>query len=360
LPVVSLPKCAFYPHIGILTPPPHVSIHRSASLIANDADANGPLADAELQQALARLRAGELVVIPTETVYGLAADAENPLAVARIFALKGRPADRPLIVHIPDAAALDQWATDIPAYARALAAAFWPGPLSLVLPRSQRVPDAVTGGQDSVALRVPAHPLALQLLRAFGGGIAAPSANRYGRISPTTTAHVRAQFGDDTPFIVDGGPCSGGIESTIVGCLGPTPTVLRPGLISAGAIAEVTGLPVKEQASANAGVRTAGQDLSHYAPLTRTVLVRRKDPQGWPDTGALRVGFLGFQAPAVEVELDIRLPGTPDAAARRLYAELHRLDQAGLDLILLEAPPPTPAWRGISDRMQRAAASAEG
>jgi len=310
-----------------------------------------------LAQALALLRAGELVVIPTETVYGLAADAENPAAVARIFELKGRPPSRPLIVHIAGAAELDRWATVVPDYARRLAEAFWPGPLSLVLPRSGRVVDAVTGGQDTVALRVPAHPLTLQLLEAFGGGLAAPSANRYGRISPTTPAHVRAQFGDRTPFILDGGPCSGGIESTIVACLEAAPRILRPGLVDAAALTEVTGLPVSERLQATATLRTAGQDLSHYAPRTPTMLVDRHAPGSWPAHAGRRAGFLGFAAPRVHVAVDRRLPAEPAAAARRLYAELHRLDDAGLDLILVEAPPRAPAWDGVRDRLRRAAAA---
>lgn len=310
-----------------------------------------------INEALARLRAGELVVIPTETVYGLAADAENPEAVARIFALKGRPASRPLIVHIPGAQHLAQWATDVPDYAHTLAQAFWPGPLSLVLPRAARVPDAVTGGQDTVALRVPEHPLTLQLLQRFGGGIAAPSANRYGRISPTTPAHVRSQFGEETPFILDGGPCQGGIESTIVSCLGAAPRILRPGLVSAAAISEATGLAVTEQFDATDEVRTAGQDLTHYAPTTPTHMVHRDEPGSWPEVGERRVGFLGFADPPMAVSLAVTLGSDPDAAARQLYAELHRLDAAGLEVILLEAPPEGGEWDGIRDRMTRASAS---
>lgn len=295
-------------------------------------------------------------MIPTETVYGLAADAGDAEAVARIFALKGRPPSRPLIVHIARAAELERWARDVPAYARQLAAAFWPGPLSLVLRRSDRVVDAVTGGQDTVALRVPAHPLTLRLLEVFGGGLAAPSANRYGRISPTTPAHVRAQFGDRTPFMLDGGPCEGGIESTIVSCLEATPGILRPGLIDAAAITQVTGLPVYEQRQATVRLRTAGQDLSHYAPRTPTLLVQRDDPASWPEVAGQPLGFLGFDAPPVPVAMDLRLPDDPALAAHRLYAELHRLDAAGLALILVEAPPAGPAWDGVRDRLGRAAA----
>jgi L-threonylcarbamoyladenylate synthase len=308
--------------------------------------------DAALDEALARLRRGDLVVVPTETVYGLAADAENPAAVAKIFVLKGRPASRPLIVHIHDAAQLDRWAGDVPEYARALAEAFWPGPLSLVLKRDPRVPDAVTGGQDTVALRVPAHPLTRELLARFGGGIAAPSANRYGHISPTTPDHVRDEFGAKTPFLLDGGAAEGGIESTIVSCLEERPRILRPGLVSAAEIAAATGLPVLEAPGADRQPRTAGQDASHYAPRTPARLVRYAERSG-PEA---RIGYLGFEPPAIPVERDLRLPREPADAARMLYAALRELDEAGLDLILVQTPPPGPDWAGVRDRVERATA----
>lgn len=312
--------------------------------------------DPVLRQAITRLRAGDLVVMPTETVYGLAADAEDPAAVGGIFALKGRPASRPLIVHIPRAEDLDAWTREVPEYARILAAQFWPGPLSLVLRRGPRVPDAVTGGQDTVALRVPAHPVAQRLLEAFDGGLAAPSANRYGRISPTTPDHVRAQFGADTPLILDGGPCRGGIESTIVGCTGATPEILRPGLVTAAQIAAATGLPVAQRHEARAGLRTAGQDESHYAPTTPTRDLDRDDPSSWTGGRRRRAGFLGFGPPPPSVAMSVRLPPDPAAAARELYAGLHRLDGAGLDVILLEPPPAGSEWDGVRDRLRRAGA----
>jgi L-threonylcarbamoyladenylate synthase len=321
-----------------------ISISRGALMSAQD--------DAVLDQAAALLRQGELVVVPTETVYGLGADAENPSAVAKIFALKGRPSSRPLIVHIHDAEQLDRWAREIPDYARALAAAFWPGPLSLVLKRDPRVPDAVTGGQDTVALRVPAHPLTRELLARFSGGIAAPSANRYGHISPTTPDHVREEFGAETPFVLDGGPAAGGIESTIVGCLEEGPRILRPGLVSAAAIADATGLPVIETPGGDPLPRTAGQDISHYAPRTPALLVARADRSD----PVARVGYLGFQPPAIPVARDIRLPGDPAAAARVLYAALRELDAAGLDLILVQRPPPGVEWAAVRDRLERATA----
>jgi L-threonylcarbamoyladenylate synthase len=309
-----------------------------------------------LETALSRLRAGELVVIPTETVYGLAADAENPAAVARIFALKGRPPTRPLIVHIGEVEELDRWAQEVPDYARALAQEFWPGPLSLVLRRDARVSDVITGGQGTVALRVPAHPLTRELLRAFGGALAAPSANRYGRVSPTMPEHVQSQFGAETPLLLDGGPCTGGIESTIVACLGETPRILRPGLISAAEIAVVAGQPVVEQTAPTADLRAAGQDISHYAPRTPTFLVNRSTFSSWRAKRGGRIGFLGFKHPDVPVEMDLRLPAEAAAAARTLYAFLHRLDAAGLDALLIENPPASADWAGVRDRLQRAAA----
>ena len=308
--------------------------------------------DSALDTAVARLRGGELVVVPTETVYGLAADAENPDAVAKIFALKGRPANRPLIVHIHDAGQLERWARAIPACARALAEAFWPGPLSLVLRRDPRVPDAVTGGQDTVALRVPAHPLTAELLARFGGGIAAPSANRYGHISPTTPQHVRDEFGADTPYLLDGGPAHGGIESTIVSCLEDQPCILRPGLVCAADIAAVTGLPVGGTSAAGHQPRTAGQDLSHYAPCTPTRLIDGREHEPLE----ARVGYLGFGPPGRPVAHDLRLPADPAGAARRLYGALRELDAAGLDLILVQPAPAGTEWDGVRDRLQRATA----
>jgi L-threonylcarbamoyladenylate synthase len=313
-----------------------------------------------------RLRAGELVVIPTETVYGLAADAENAEAVAAIFALKARPSNRPVIVHIGGAEALDAWAREVPDYARALAQALWPGPLTLVLPRTSRVPDVVTGGQDTVALRVPAHPVARALLAQFGGGLAAPSANPYGRISPTEPAHVRAAFGAATPLLLEGGVCTGGIESTIVSCLGPLPQVLRPGLITAAQIAAITGLtvleapeaPGAEPSSSSAAVRTAGQDRVHYAPRTAALLLARAELADWRVPVGKRIGFLGFAPAEFPVALSLRLPSDPAGAAQQLYSALHRLDQAGLDLVVIEAPPADAAWAGVRDRLLRATAGA--
>ncbi|NUR84717.1 MAG: threonylcarbamoyl-AMP synthase, partial [Nonomuraea sp.] len=224
----------------------------------------------DIEQAAGVLRAGGLVAIPTETVYGLAADAENAAAVARIFEVKGRPPTHPLIVHVGGAGQLDAWAERVPATARLLADHFWPGPLTLVLPRGPRVPLETTGGLDTMAVRVPDHPVALALLSAFGGGVAAPSANRFGSVSPTTAGHVRAELGDAVDFVLDGGPCEVGVESTIVDVTGETPAVLRPGGVTREDLEAVLGHPLAVPATSH--VRVPGQHPSHYAPRARVVL----------------------------------------------------------------------------------------
>ncbi|HKY00574.1 MAG TPA: L-threonylcarbamoyladenylate synthase, partial [Steroidobacteraceae bacterium] len=225
---------------------------------------------AEIEEAVALLNAGELVAFPTETVYGLGADASNPAAVARIFAAKGRPTTHPLIVHLSGFAAARDWASELPGAAARLAEAFWPGPLTLVLPKSARVSAAVTGGQSSVALRAPAHPVARALLAAFGRGIAAPSANRYGRISPTRAADVREELGTSVALVLDGGDCEVGLESTIVACLGGRVTLLRPGSVSRSQIADVVGQVDDPAADAP---RAPGRDRAHYAPGTPLSIV---------------------------------------------------------------------------------------
>ena len=226
----------------------------------------------DLARAVRLLREGKLVAFPTETVYGLGADAANPEALAKIFAAKGRPADHPLIVHLPDAGHLDRWARDVPEAARRLAAAFWPGPLTLILRKAPGVPELVTGGQDTVGVRIPGHPLALQLLRAFGAGIAAPSANRFGRISPTTAQHVRDELGDRVALVLDGGACQVGIESTILDLSATAPRILRPGRVSPSALASVLGAWPVTGAAAD-GPRVSGSLEAHYAPTTPLELV---------------------------------------------------------------------------------------
>lgn len=314
------------------------------------------MTDAGIAKAVELLRAGELVVLPTETVYGLGADALNPAAVARIFALKGRPTDHPLIIHLPPEARLDDWAAEVPPAARALAAAFWPGPLTLILARGPRVPTAVTGGQDTVALRVPDHPLALALLRAFGSGIAAPSANRYGHISPTTAAHVQAEFGDAVPLILNGGPCRVGIESTIVDLSRGAPVVLRPGAITERDLRRVLG-DTGERPADGAAPRAPGLVKRHYAPRTPAELV---DSAALParlaelTRAGRRVGLLVLgTAPPKD---GIALPGDPAAYGRGLYAALRELDRRGYAVLLIETPPAGAAWRAVRDRLRRAVA----
>jgi len=306
-----------------------------------------------IPHAVALLRAGELVAFPTETVYGLGADARNPAAVAKIYALKGRPAGHPLIVHLGAASALDDWASHVPDAARRLADRFWPGPLTLILPRAKGVPDAVTGGQDTVGLRVPGHPLAQRLLAAFDGGVAAPSANRYGRVSPTCAAHVREEFGPATPFLLDGGDCDVGLESTIVSLAGE-PLLVRPGGISQADLESVIG-PLR-RAAAGEGPRAPGTTVSHYAPATALRLVERaeRDPGYGPQVAVLAsrpapVGFAGI--------LWVDSGANPARYAHDLYASLRRLDWVGADLILVESVPTLPAWDAVRDRLARAAAA---
>lgn len=302
----------------------------------------------EVAVAVAALRRGECIGLPTETVYGLAADARNPEAVRRVFALKQRPSDHPLIVHLPSLQFLGPFARDIPDAAWALAERFWPGPLTLVLKREFDVPLEVTGGQETIAVRVPAHPLAQAVLHAFGGGLAAPSANRFGRISPTTAAHVRAEFGDEVPIVLDGGPCEVGIESTIVDFSGGTPRILRPGILDAHTL----GVDSPSSAGGAAAPRVPGALDRHYAPRTPLQL--------WPRSalgdGAgshIRVLALGHLPPGIA---GIALPAHPAGYAHGLYAALRELDASGAREIRAESVPAEPAWDAVRDRLQRAAA----
>jgi L-threonylcarbamoyladenylate synthase len=317
----------------------------------------------DVTRAAGLLRAGELVAFPTETVYGLGADAANPRAIARIFAAKGRPADHPLIVHLPDASQLERWAVDIPEAAHGLAAAFWPGPLTLILRRHPSVSDAITGGQDTVGLRVPNHPLALQLLREFGGGVAAPSANRFGRISPTTAAHVREDLGDAVALVLDGGPCAVGIESTILDLSGAAPRILRPGMLDAAAIGKVLGVVPAFGGTADAP-RVSGSLEAHYAPRTPLQLAAATELAGIAtcalDAGK-RVALLAPQAPGIARESLVWRPADldPERFAHDLYARLRELDALSCDLILVAAPPDDEAWRAVADRLRRAAATSK-
>jgi L-threonylcarbamoyladenylate synthase len=313
--------------------------------------------------AVAVLKRGGLVAVPTETVYGLAADADSEDAVRSVFAAKGRPPDHPVIVHVADASALDAWARDVPASARTLAAAFWPGPLTLVLRRSARALDVVTGGQDTVGLRCPAHPWAQGLLRAFGGALAAPSANRYGRVSPTTAEHVRADLGEKpdgaVDLILDGGPCPVGIESTIVDLSGTAPTLLRPGSVTRAALEQVLGVPVADPAGS--APRVSGRLEKHYAPRTPLEVVP-VDRLGSRLAALfhLRVALLAPQSALSTLRSPpaIQFPAPEDAVVygRELYANLHRLDACGAERIVIASPPQGADWAAIHDRLQRAQA----
>jgi L-threonylcarbamoyladenylate synthase len=315
----------------------------------------------EIAQAVALLRAGELVAFPTETVYGLGADAANAAAVARIFAAKGRPADHPLIVHLPSAEHLSRWAREVPADAEKLAAAFWPGPLTLILKRQPNVPDAVTGGQDTVGLRVPNHPLALELLAAFDGGIAAPSANRFGRISPTTAAHVREELGGRVPLVLDGGACPVGIESTILDLSRGTPVLLRPGSISSADLARVLGRAPEAPAPQAEAPRVPGSLEAHYAPRTPLQLVST-DGLLFALRNALvageKVAVLAPTPQAISHDLVAwkQSPTDPAGFAHDLYASLRELDTLGCVRILVQQPPAGEAWLAVNDRLHRAAA----
>lgn len=321
----------------------------------------------EIQQAAELLSAGELVAMPTETVYGLAADARNPIAVAKIFAAKGRPADHPLIVHIGDIAQLEEWARDIPAEARVLAEKYWPGPLTLILKRQSNVPDAVTGGQDTVGIRMPNHPIALDLLRAFArigsGAVAAPSANKFGRISPTKAAHVKSDLGDAVAMVLDGGESEVGIESTIVDLSRGSPVVLRPGAITAEEIEATihpkTGAPAAMPAATPAP-RVSGALAAHYAPRTPLRLIGSDVLAKEVDACVFRgqtIAVLAFSVSPLRHPAVLWFAAANNAShyAHDLYANLRLLDAAGVDQILVETPPQLAEWRAVADRLGRAA-----
>jgi L-threonylcarbamoyladenylate synthase len=318
--------------------------------------------DREIDEAVRVLRAGGLVAFPTETVYGLGADAMNRDAVSRVFEAKGRPHDHPLIVHLADAGQVESWARQVPAAAHKLAARFWPGPLTLILERAAGVPTAVTGGQDTVALRVPSHPVAQALLRAFGGGVAAPSANRFGRVSATTAAHVRHEFGGEVDCVLDGGEADVGIESAIVDLTGPKPALLRPGWIKPGDIEAALGVALA--APQPNAPRAPGTLAKHYAPATPLILVDGPDLLAELASSLMRQGkrvaALACRAPRPLAAGLVWIAAPRDAAgyAHALYANLRRLDEAGCDIILVERPPQDAAWAAIADRLTRAAAGA--
>jgi L-threonylcarbamoyladenylate synthase len=315
----------------------------------------------DIDAAAAILRRGGLVAFPTETVYGLGADAANVDALARLYLVKGRPADHPVIVHIAAGADLTEYAREVPDVARALARAFWPGPLTIVLPkRADRVADAATGGRPTVGLRVPDHPVALALLDAFGGGVAAPSANRFGRVSPTTADHVRADLGADVDFVLEGGPSRVGVESTIVDVTGAAPLVLRVGGISATAIEAVIGAPLARRDQGE--IAAPGTLASHYAPTTRVEIVAASALAARAEAlvaSGRRVGVLALEAPddlaPAVVVLDP--PADVDEYAHVLYARLRAADAAELDVLLAVLPPAAGVGAAVRDRLHRAAAN---
>ena len=314
---------------------------------------------AAIAHAVAQLKAGELVAFPTETVYGLGADASNADAVRKIYAAKGRPSNHPLIVHVADAAQLANWARDVPPFAHKLAKKFWPGPLTLVLKRNPRVPDEVTGGQDTVAIRVPLHPVAQALLREFGGGVAAPSANRFGRVSATTAAHVREEFGDAVACVLDGGAADVGIESTIVDCSGKAPTLLRPGWITPQQLEAALGSAL---AAPDADApRVSGTLDKHYAPQTPLMLMEGDlivELAHSLTRQGKRVAVLARTTlrPLLEGMAWVAAPADAAGYAHDLYANLRELDQAGCEVMLVEQAPEQAEWFAIRDRLNRAAA----
>lgn len=326
-------------------------------------DGHDPVSIERAAQALA---AGELIGLPTETVYGLAADAGSDGAVAKIFSAKGRPSDHPLIVHLASTAEVPAFATQVPDFAQALMDAFWPGPLTLILPRRAEAGAAAAGGQDSIGLRCPSHPVAHALLTACARlgvmGLAAPSANLFGRVSPTTAGHVEGEFGDGL-LVLDGGSCQVGIESTIVDCTRGAPVLLRPGGISREQVEAACGRPLRSREDLSSpDPRASGTLEAHYAPRAKVRLM---------DTPALVVALqlLGTEAPRIGVYARTalaatgasvqmrRMPTDAEATARELFAVLRRFDEDGVQLIWVERPPASADWEGVNDRLQRAAAA---
>jgi L-threonylcarbamoyladenylate synthase len=307
------------------------------------------------------LRAGELVVFPTETVYGLGSNASDPAAVRKIFEVKGRPSDHPVIVHLDNPRYLHRWVSDMPVAAEKLAARFWPGPLTLILPKAEKVNDIVTGGQDSIGIRVPSHPIAQQLLTAFGGGIAAPSANRFGRLSPTKPEHVRDELGTAIQVILDGGESPIGLESTIVSCLGNEARLLRPGFITRSQLEQVVG----KLAVGGAVPRVSGDRRLHYAPNTPLAIVASDDLERYAGEFVARqekVAVLAMRPPldTQRYMTWINAGKKPDTYAHNLYNHLRTLDSAGCARILVQELPADERWAAILDRLQRASGIEDG
>ena len=312
--------------------------------------------------AARRIQAGALVGFPTETVYGLGADASSDAAVAGIFAAKGRPADHPLIVHVADAAQVSDYASSVPPFAQRLIAAFWPGPLTVILPRRDGVALAAAGGQNSIGLRCPAHPVALAFLKACNTGVAGPSANRFGRVSPTTAAHVRSEFGDDL-LVLDGGPCEVGIESSIVDCTRGRPVLLRPGVLTCAQLEAACGEPVlaQDDLDSEAAPRASGTLESHYAPNAKVRLMDAGAIQTALDLlGADAANIAIYARSIVRIQSDgvlyRRMPDDALATAQQLFAVLRDFDAKGVKLIWIENLPDAAEWDGVRDRLARASA----
>jgi L-threonylcarbamoyladenylate synthase len=316
----------------------------------------------DTQAAADALREGKLVAFPTETVYGLGADAENADAVARVFAVKGRPANHPLIVHVASAAELPRWASEVPVAAQRLADACWPGPLTLLLRKSARVPLTTTGGLDSVGLRVPAHPVALELLRRFGGGVAAPSANRFGRVSPTRAEHVSSDLGDDIDLLLDGGECELGLESTILDLTSEVPRLLRPGGVTVERIESLLGVSVSR--TLTVGARAPGLLASHYAPEARVVVVPHAELLAQARAllaAGERVAVLASHLDDRDVIRTLRdvifldLGADAGSAAQRLYAALREADARSATVVLASPPAAEGLGEALADRLKKAA-----
>ena len=324
--------------------------------------------DASVQAAAAALQRGELLGLPTETVYGLAADSDNDAAVAQIFTAKGRPANHPLIVHVADAQAITRYAKEVPLFAQQLIDAFWPGPLTLILPRLPDAAKASTGGQDSVGLRCPSHPVAHAVLKACQHlnppvwGVSAPSANKFGRVSPTTAQHVSTEFGDEL-LVLDGGACEVGIESTIVDCTRGVPVLLRPGAITRNDIERACGMrPLSKEELPEHTPRASGTLLAHYAPNAKVRLMNAKQLQSGLDilgSDAKNIAVY-HRSPLKSASRQLLLRAMPQqalATAHELFGTLRDFDEQGAKLIWIETPPDTPDWEGVRDRLQRAAAA---
>lgn len=313
----------------------------------------------DIDKAAEVLRSGGLVSFPTETVYGLGANAEDPVAIGRTFTVKGRPTSHPLIVHLGTGQPLDPWVLDVPRAAGLLARAFWPGPLTLVLRRGPRVPLEATGGQDTVAIRVPDHPVAQALLAAFGGGVTAPSANRFGSVSPTTADDVRAELGDAVDMVLDGGPCAVGVESTIVDVTGAQPTILRPGGVTREDLESALGSAVA--VATTSSIRVSGQHPSHYAPRARVILVEPSEIGSEAAAAAASGHRVGVLLPAaigdapIEAHATVAAPTALGDYARGLYGFLREFDRRDCDVIIASLPVEEGLGLAIANRLRRAA-----